>query len=267
MMFSRMRCLLLPLFAVGLSVLMLGDSTAQPGRGPKGKGKMEGKTEDKGDSSVEAWVKVLTEKMMDRHDTIRDSARAALIAVGPAALPTLKTIAGSGDDAAATAAKKLITRIEEGGRGGFAGQPGGPGGGPGFPGGPGASGGFGGAGGNGGGFGRPGIGGPGGPGGAGGGRGGFPGGGRGGGAGGINFDPAQVGSMMFDRFSNSKDHIVIADLPGPLQQQAMDFAKRKGITNGQITREQFAEIVKEQMQNRDNLPRGSSDRPREGESR
>jgi hypothetical protein len=98
------------------------------------------------DPAVEAWVKVLTDKITDPHDTIRDSARAAVIAVGPAALPALQKLADGDDSAKATAARKLIAHITQGP--GMPGTPGGPGlpgaggrggqpGAPGFPGGPG----------------------------------------------------------------------------------------------------------------------------------
>jgi hypothetical protein len=97
------------------------------------------------DPAVEAWVKVLTERITDPHDTIRDSARAGVIAVGPAALPALHRLAEGDDAAKATAARKLIAHIEHGqgapggpgfpGAGGRGGQPGAPGapGGPGLP--------------------------------------------------------------------------------------------------------------------------------------
>ncbi|MCI0705222.1 MAG: hypothetical protein L0241_29530 [Planctomycetia bacterium] len=103
----------------------------------------------KGDASVDAWVKTLVDKMNDPHDVIRDSARAALIAVGPPALPTLRRLAGGTDEAKAVAARKLIAAIERGGQPGQPGRPGGGaggiGGGPGFPGpgGPGGPGGMG----------------------------------------------------------------------------------------------------------------------------
>src|SRR5262245_41414805 len=54
--------------------------------------------------------------MTDRHDSIRESARAALVAIGEPALPTLKQLSEGDDSATATAAKKVIAQIE-GGRG------------------------------------------------------------------------------------------------------------------------------------------------------
>jgi hypothetical protein len=99
--------------------------------GPRGR-------EGRADPAVEAWVKVLLDKITDPHDTIRDSARAAVVAVGPPALPPLRELADGDDGAKATAARKLIAQIE-GTRGGPVG-PGGPGFGPVGPGGPGGPG-------------------------------------------------------------------------------------------------------------------------------
>jgi hypothetical protein len=64
------------------------------------------------DNQVDAWVKTLAAKITDPHDEIRDSARAGIVAVGEAALPTLKGLADGDDAAKATAAKKLIRAIE-----------------------------------------------------------------------------------------------------------------------------------------------------------
>lgn len=64
------------------------------------------------DAAVESWVKLLSERMIDPHDTVRDSARAALVAVGPQALPILRRISGSDDSARAVAARKVIEMIE-----------------------------------------------------------------------------------------------------------------------------------------------------------
>ncbi|CAN5180178.1 hypothetical protein BH11PLA2_BH11PLA2_07450 [soil metagenome] len=66
----------------------------------------------KADPQVEAWVKMLAEKITDAHDEIRDSARTGLAAVGPAALPTLMQLAQGNDGAKATAARKVIEAIE-----------------------------------------------------------------------------------------------------------------------------------------------------------
>jgi len=156
-----------------LVLAIAGSATvmAQPGRGQppfqpgKGKGNpfrggddrkggddKRGPGAAKGDSSVDAWVKTLTDKMNDPHDTIRDSARAALVAVGAPALPALKKLAEGNDEAKAVAARKLIAQIEGGpgqpGRAGTGvtapGRPGAPddrGGRPAFPGFPGRPGG------------------------------------------------------------------------------------------------------------------------------
>jgi Ca2+-binding EF-hand superfamily protein len=64
-----------------------------------------------------------------------------------------------------------------------------------------------------------------------------------------------MATRIFEKMSNGKDYIVIAEIPAnprdPQQQQRMlDFAQQKGITNGQLTREQFADYMQEQMQNR-----------------
>ncbi len=95
------------------------------------------------DATVDAWVKVLVEKIADPHDTVRDSARAALVHVGPQAIPTLRQLAEGGDNVKAVAARNVIAMIERhretGGQPGIArgpGGPGGPGGGAFGPGGP-----------------------------------------------------------------------------------------------------------------------------------
>jgi len=127
------------------------DRKGNPFRTPTDRGGPGGpdRRPERPDPAVEAWVKVLTDKITDPHDTIRDSARAAVVAVGPAALPALRRLADGDDAAKATAARKLIAHIEHGpgmpggpggpGGSGFPGFPGVPGGrgGPGFPGGPG----------------------------------------------------------------------------------------------------------------------------------
>jgi hypothetical protein len=70
----------------------------------------------KSDATVDAWLKVLLEKITDPHDTVRDSARGAVVAVGPPALPALQALADGNDPAKAVAARKLIAAIQ-GGRG------------------------------------------------------------------------------------------------------------------------------------------------------
>lgn len=94
----------------------------QPGSGPPGTGSVQGfpgpggpggpgGPPPKADPQVEAWVKTLTDKMNDPHDAIRESARAALVAVGPPALPALRRIA-EGADAKAYTATRLVQQIE-----------------------------------------------------------------------------------------------------------------------------------------------------------
>jgi len=119
--------------AVAAGVLSLSYLAAQPpeggppdgpGRGFKGKfGPRDDrdKAPSRVDREVEEWVRMLAEKIADRHDEIRDSARAALAAVGPAALPTLRRLADGPDGATATAARKVIARIEHHGPPGPAG--------------------------------------------------------------------------------------------------------------------------------------------------
>ena len=90
-------------------------------------------------------MKTLLDKITDPHDTVRDSARGAVVAVGPAAIPALQKLADGDDAAKATAARKLIGAIHSHHGGpGMGGMPGmNPGGrGPGFPGGPMAPGGI-----------------------------------------------------------------------------------------------------------------------------
>lgn len=89
-------------------------------RGPEG----ERRPDSRSESQVDAWVRTLAEKMTDPHDTIRESARAGLIAAGPAALPILRRVAEGDDEARATAARRLIDAIERGGPRGM--MPGGP---------------------------------------------------------------------------------------------------------------------------------------------
>jgi hypothetical protein len=133
-----------------------GPDDRQPRPGPGGP--MGERGQPKPDATVEAWVKVLAEKITDPHDTVRDSARAALVAVGPQAMPILRRLAEGDDSAKAVAARKVMTTIEQRpgqpGRGGFAGMMGGMGPGPMGPMGPGR--GPGGPGGMGGEGGRPG---------------------------------------------------------------------------------------------------------------
>ncbi len=72
--------------------------------------------------------------------------------------------------------------------------------------------------------------------------------------GGRNIDPTQIAQRMFDRLANGKDVIVIADLPtqgnrmDPNPQATMQaWATTQGITNGQITLDQYTAYMKERM--------------------
>lgn len=111
------------------AVLFLGVLTTAVGQPPPPRDRepgRDGPREPRIDPAVEAWVKMLAEKITDRHDSIRESAREGLAAVGRAALPTLRQIAEGDDGAAADAARKIIGRIESGGRGPRGEGPGGP---------------------------------------------------------------------------------------------------------------------------------------------
>ncbi len=114
--------------AAGL--VLLGSVAAQPPDKPAPPGKPADKRAPeksevvKPDPTVDAWVKVLAERMTDRHDTVRESARAGLVALGRHALPALRKLAESEDTATATAARHVIARIEHRGP---EGRPGGPG--------------------------------------------------------------------------------------------------------------------------------------------
>jgi hypothetical protein len=143
--------------AVTTSVVMAGADGNQPpfGKGGKGFGKFgedkkkgEGRKEEKkveerkgeekkgpaaskSDAVVDAWLVVLLAKLTDPHDTVRDSARGAIVAVGAPALPALQKLADGDDPAKAVAARKLIAAIHSHGHGhvGPGGHPGmGPGG-------------------------------------------------------------------------------------------------------------------------------------------
>lgn len=80
-----------------------------PGMG--GKGFMNPMTPPKPDKELEAWIKVLAEKMTDRNDDIRNSARRALVSVGPAAMFSLKEMTESKDAATAVAARNVMMEI------------------------------------------------------------------------------------------------------------------------------------------------------------
>jgi hypothetical protein len=97
------------------------DDAPDPRRGPGGPGRPE-----PNDPQLDAWIKTLVEKMNDPHDAIRDSARAALVAVGPPAIPALRELTG-GNDAKAFSARRVIQMIEHHATGPrFPGPPGGP---------------------------------------------------------------------------------------------------------------------------------------------
>lgn len=72
----------------------------------------EKKAAPKSDAVVDAWVAVLIAKITDPHDTVRDSARGALVGVGPPAIPALQALADGTDPAKAVAARKLINAIQ-----------------------------------------------------------------------------------------------------------------------------------------------------------
>lgn len=97
-------------------------------------------------------------------------------------------------------------------------------------------------------FPQPGGGPPGGFGGGGFGRGGF------GGPGGGSFDPSQFAGMAFDRAANGKSTITISEYTSRMDPEASkrlgEWASKKGITSGQVTREQFSEFFKERMAER-----------------
>jgi len=107
---------------------------AQPAQPKRDGGERKSSEPVKADPAVDAWVKVLLEKLTDPHDTVRDSARAGLVTVGRQAVPSLQKLADGEDGAKATAARKLIGEIQgrEQRQGGF-GNPGFPGPGGGFP--------------------------------------------------------------------------------------------------------------------------------------
>jgi hypothetical protein len=94
-----------------------------PNNGPRDWGKgpmpaMGGKgfvnpnmTPPRPDKELEAWIKILAEKMTDRNDNIRNSARRALVSVGPDAMFSLKEMTQSKDAATAVAARNVMMEI------------------------------------------------------------------------------------------------------------------------------------------------------------
>jgi hypothetical protein len=131
------------------------DKKGDDKKAPQGEKKGPG---PKADPQVEAWLAILLTKITDPHDTVRDSARGAVVAVGQPALPALQKLADGDDTAKAVAARKMIAAIQGHGSGA---APGGPPPAGGERGGPGGWGGWRGFGGGPGGFGPPGMGGPG----------------------------------------------------------------------------------------------------------
>ena len=89
------------------------------------------------------------------------------------------------------------------------------------------------------------------------------GGGKGGGAGGGGFDPATFAKQGFDRMANGKDVIVIAELPtqgkrGDNPQETMRaWAEGHGITNGQITLEQYTQYMQDRFQQGGGMGKGN----------
>src|SRR4051812_13556097 len=79
-----------------------------------------------------------------------------------------------------------------------------------------------------------------------GGPGGFGGGGRGNGGKGGGFDPG----MIFDRIANGKATININDMPSrdpSSKERLQQWAAQNGVTNGELTREQFGRYMEERM--------------------
>ena len=82
-----------------------------PMAGKDGKGWANPMLPPKPDKELEAWIKILAEKMTDRNDDIRNSARKALVSVGPAAMFSLKEMTESKDAATAVAARNVMMEI------------------------------------------------------------------------------------------------------------------------------------------------------------
>ena len=81
-------------------------------KGPMpGNGFMNPMMPPKPDKELEAWIKILADKMTDRNDDIRNSARRALVSVGPAAMFSLKEMTESKDAATAVAARNVMMEI------------------------------------------------------------------------------------------------------------------------------------------------------------
>ena len=120
------------IFTTAALLALTQTGIAQPPGGPGSEGRRGGppreslskKEEPKKDPNIDAWAETLVSKIADRSDTIRDSARAGLVALGHAALPALKKAADGSDLPTAEAARKVIGRIEHKGQRGPG--PGGP---------------------------------------------------------------------------------------------------------------------------------------------
>ncbi|QJW97729.1 hypothetical protein [Frigoriglobus tundricola] len=103
-----------------------GGDDKKKGEDKKGDKKFEekkGPPAPKSDAVVDAWLVVLLAKITDPHDTVRDSARGAIVAVGAPALPALQKLADGDDPAKAVAAHKLIAAIHGHGHHGPGGHP------------------------------------------------------------------------------------------------------------------------------------------------
>ena len=87
------------------------DFNKGPMPGKDGKGWVNPMMPPKPDKELEAWIKILAEKMTDRNDDIRNSARRALVSVGPAAMFSLKEMTESKDAATAVAARNVMMEI------------------------------------------------------------------------------------------------------------------------------------------------------------
>jgi hypothetical protein len=80
-----------------------------PGMGANGLGNPM--MPSKPDKELEAWIKILADKMTDRNDNIRNSARRALVSIGPDAMFSLKEMTESKDVATAVAARNVMMEI------------------------------------------------------------------------------------------------------------------------------------------------------------
>ncbi len=78
----------------------------------------------------------------------------------------------------------------------------------------------------------------------------------GGGRGQFRFDP----NMIFDRMANGRDYIVIAEMQRG-RERMEQWAAAQGITNGQLTREQFLRFMQERMAERGNRGPGGGPPP------